>query len=174
MYLDTSISQALMLVLFLVTLGNTGCGKQNDNTVLEEPAFNAEGILAFKRPSGETIITIAIELAESSKEQETGLMNRRSLPSRGGMLFLSESDKERQFWMKNTPLSLDILFIRSDLTIANIAKRTTPLSQELIKSDGVVRHVLEVRAGFTDRYGIDTTATISWQRREDVESIETE
>lgn len=132
--------------------------------MLVEPKFEADGILSFHRPNGETIVRIAVELAESDAEQATGLMNRRSLPALGGMLFLSDTQRERSFWMKNTPLPLDILFLRSDSTIANIVRRTTPLSEELIESNGIVQDVLEVRAGFTERYGIDTTATISWRR----------
>lgn len=150
-----------------------GCKGENDQQILVEPKFTAEGVLAFHRPSGEKIVTIAIELAETPKEQELGLMNRRSLPERGGMLFVSEGERERSFWMKNTPLPLDIIFVRADSSIANIVKRTTPLSEDFIESVGIVQNVLEVRAGFTDRYGIDTTTTISWQRREDVQESAT-
>ncbi len=168
------LPRTIVAILFFLTLTSLGCGKGDADTVIAEPQFEAEGVLAFRKPSGETIVTIAIELAETQAEHQMGLMNRRSLPARGGMLFLSESEREREFWMKNTPLPLDILFIRSDSSIANIVKRTTPLSPDLIKSVGVVQHVLEVRAGFTDRYGIDSTHTISWQRREDVEKSPSE
>ncbi|NNE34292.1 MAG: DUF192 domain-containing protein [Rhodothermales bacterium] len=169
----TSIIRPYRIALLVIVL-LTGCEKGDSKSVPQEPEFQAEGLLAFHKPGGEQIVRIAIELAESAQEQETGLMNRRSLPALGGMLFVSDVSRERSFWMKNTPLPLDIIFVRSDSTIANIVKRTTPLSRDYIKSDGIVQNVLEVRAGFTDKYGIDTTTTISWQRREELENAKSE
>ncbi|MEZ4695704.1 MAG: DUF192 domain-containing protein [Rhodothermales bacterium] len=146
-----------------------GCRRAEQPPAQTEPAFRPDGILAFHDPDGKTIVRIAIEIADTPEAQEIGLMNRRSLPALGGMVFPSDTDRERSFWMKNTPLPLDILFVRADSSIANIARRTTPLSEELIESVGPVRSVVEVRAGFTERYGIDTTSTVSWERRDDSE-----
>jgi uncharacterized membrane protein (UPF0127 family) len=112
------------------------------------------------------IARIAIEIADTPRRQATGLMGRRSLPRRGGMLFVNEAEREQQFWMKNTPLPLDLIFIRADSSIANIVKRTRPLTDDFIRSAGPAKHVLEVRAGFTDRLGIDESARISWRRIE--------
>ncbi|GIV62636.1 MAG: hypothetical protein KatS3mg044_1502 [Rhodothermaceae bacterium] len=128
--------------------------------------FRVDGYLDFFRPDSTRIIRIAIEIAETDSAQARGLMERRSLPRRGGMLFVYDRDSTRTFWMRNTPLPLDILFIGADGRIVNIARHTKPYSDDLIRSRGPARHVLEVRAGFTDLLGIDTTTFVRWRRDE--------
>lgn len=151
-------------LLFALVFVSACGGSSNQDVVPTEPEFVAEGELRFERPDGSLIARIAIELAETEEEQRTGLMNRRSLPALGGMLFIDDTSSMRQFWMKNTPLPLDIIFIRDDLSITNIVRRTQPLSEAFIESTEEAQYVLEVRAGFTETYGIDSTAVISWKR----------
>lgn len=147
------------------------CGPSSDRDVVAtEPVFVTEGELRFERPDGSLVARIAIELAETDTEQATGLMGRRSLPALGGMLFVNDSARIQQFWMKNTPLPLDIIFIREDLTITNIVERTQPLSEAFIESTDEAQYVLEVRAGFTDTYGIDENTVIRWKRLQDATS----
>ncbi len=95
-----------------------------------------------------------VEMAQTPEEQETGLMYRRELADGKGMLFDMGEDRPAVFWMKNTYVSLDMIFIRSDGSIANIAENTTPLSEARIYSSEPVRGVLEVVAGTAKRYGI--------------------
>src|SRR5262245_20939246 len=95
-----------------------------------------------------------VEMAVTPEEQETGLMYRRELPDGKGMLFDLGDERPAVFWMKNTYVSLDMIFIRRDGSIAGIAERTTPLSEARIYSGVPVRGVLEVVAGTAKRYGI--------------------
>jgi uncharacterized protein len=95
-----------------------------------------------------------VEMAVTEEEQEKGLMYRRELPDGKGMLFDLGEERPAVFWMKNTYVSLDMIFIRGDGTIANIAENTKPLSEARIYSRGPVRGVLEVVAGTAKRYGI--------------------
>ncbi len=127
-------SAVVLLVASSVLAGCTG--KEDRTSVLEDPKFNVEGTLDFLRPDGSVIIRIAVELAESPQEQATGLMRRRSLPGRGGMLFVYPEPREQKFWMKNTPMPLDILFIANDSSIVNIVEGTIPLSEQSIESSG--------------------------------------
>jgi len=87
------------------------------------------------------------------------------MPDRAGMLFVSEGASMKSFWMKNTSLSLDILFVDSEGAIVNIVKRTTPFSEAVILSTEPAQYVVEVHAGFTDTYQITETDHISWERR---------
>ena len=80
------------------------------------------------------------------------------------MLFVYPKAIEQSFWMKNTPLPLDIIFIAEDSSIVNIARRTRPLSEETIQSLAPAQYVLELRAGFVDRHGIDEKTRIQWTR----------
>jgi hypothetical protein len=95
-----------------------------------------------------------VEMALTPREQEQGLMYRRELPEGKGMLFDMGKERPVAFWMKNTYVSLDIIFIRADGSIARIAQHTTPLSEAHIDSGAPVRGVLEVVAGTAQRYGI--------------------
>ena len=95
-----------------------------------------------------------VELAVTNEERATGLMYRKVLPEGRGMLFDFKPDQEVSMWMKNTYVSLDMIFIRSDGRISRIAENTTPLSEAIIPSRGPVAGVLEVAAGTARKYGI--------------------
>jgi uncharacterized membrane protein (UPF0127 family) len=95
-----------------------------------------------------------VEMAVTAEEQAQGLMYRRELPDGKGMLFDMGAERPATFWMKNTYVSLDMIFIRADGSIAKIAENTTPLSEARIESGAPVRGVLEVVAGTAKRYGI--------------------
>lgn len=95
-----------------------------------------------------------VELALTDEQRAVGLMHRRSLPEGRGMLFDFRTDQEVSMWMKNTYVSLDMIFIRSDGRIHRIAEGTTPESLRVVSSNGPVRFVLEVVAGTARKYGI--------------------
>ena len=81
-------------------------------------------------------------------------MYRKELPEGKGMLFDFKTEQEVSFWMENTYIPLDMIFIRGDGTILRIAENTEPLSQRLVPSGGRVRGVLEVIAGTARKLGI--------------------
>ena len=95
-----------------------------------------------------------VEMALTPEEHERGLMFRRELPVGQGMLFDFGFDQPVAFWMKNTYVSLDMMFIRGDGRILRIAERAEPLSERNIPSGGPVRWVLEVIAGTARKFGI--------------------
>jgi uncharacterized membrane protein (UPF0127 family) len=96
----------------------------------------------------------AVEMAVTPEEQSKGLMFRKELPEGQGMLFDFHREQEATFWMKNTYVPLDMIFIRADGRIHRIAANTTPLSEALVSSGGPVRAVLEVIAGTARKLGI--------------------
>jgi uncharacterized protein len=97
----------------------------------------------------------SVELAMTDEERERGLMYRRSIPEFYGMLFDFKHDREVTMWMKNTYVSLDMIFIQSDGRIRRIAENTETLSEKIISSGGPVRAVLEVAAGTARKLGIE-------------------
>jgi uncharacterized membrane protein (UPF0127 family) len=97
-----------------------------------------------------------VEMAITPEEKEHGLMFRRELPEGHGMLFDFQVDQNVAFWMKNTYIPLDMLFIRGDGRILRIAENTEPLSERNIPSGGPVRAVLEVIGGTAKKLGIAT------------------
>lgn len=94
-----------------------------------------------------------VEIADDDAERERGLMFRPPLEDDQGMLFQFPDVAERGFWMKDTPSSLDILYIAADGRIVSIARHTTPYSQTVIPSNGGASGVLELRAGRSEEIG---------------------
>ena len=111
----------------------------------------ARGVL---EASGGQCVFLELWLAETPAQQRRGLMHVRDVPDGWGMLFVYEGEREVSMWMKNTHVSLDMLFIRDDGTIASIATDTRPLSLESIRSGEPVDRVLELKAGTVKRWGI--------------------
>jgi uncharacterized protein len=96
-----------------------------------------------------------IEKAISQEQKSRGLMFRPALDADKGMIFdFGPGESEAQMWMKNTLIPLDMLFIREDGTIRSIAVNTVPFSTETVSSKGVVRSVLELQGGITEKLGI--------------------
>jgi uncharacterized membrane protein (UPF0127 family) len=107
-------------------------------------------------------IPFRVEVAASPEEQARGLMFRTELGDFEGMLFPSATPEPRSFWMKNTPLSLDIIFIGPDGRILNIAADTVPYSLTPVNSIGPASAVLELRAGRTKALGIEPGDKVSY------------
>ncbi len=98
--------------------------------------------------------TFQVEVATNDEERARGLMFRRELPEGQGMLFDFKREQPVSMWMKNTYVSLDMIFIRSDGRILRIAENTEPQSEKIIPSGGLARGVLEVIGGTAKKYGI--------------------
>jgi uncharacterized membrane protein (UPF0127 family) len=95
-----------------------------------------------------------VEMAVTDAERAQGLMYRKELPEGQGMLFDFRKEQELSFWMKNTYISLDMIFILADGRILRIAENTTPMSEALVPSRGAARAVLEVIGGTARKLGI--------------------
>lgn len=96
----------------------------------------------------------AIEIADEPAEQATGLMFRPALASDAGMLFVFDPPRPASFWMRNTMIPLDMLFIDDGGRVESIAERTDTYSQRVSESLGPVRAVLEINGGLSRRLGI--------------------
>jgi uncharacterized membrane protein (UPF0127 family) len=97
----------------------------------------------------------SVEMATTEEEKTTGLMYRKELADGKGMLFDFSPEQEVSMWMKNTFISLDMIFIRADGRILRIAENTEPQSTKIIPSRGLAKGVLEVIAGTAKKYGIE-------------------
>lgn len=103
-----------------------------------------------------------VEVAKTPEEQATGLMNRQSLAPDRGMIFPFEDVRVASFWMKNTLIPLDMIFIRPDGTIANIEANTVPLSLQPVYSMEPVSAVLELAGGRAGELGIKPGDKVEW------------
>jgi uncharacterized membrane protein (UPF0127 family) len=119
--------------------------------------FNAPAANAIILQTSQGNVTISIEVADSHAERQVGLMYRESLDESKGMLFIFPYPEVVSFWMKNTKIALDMMFINESMDIVNIARGAQPCTNdpcETFSSAGPVTYVLEVNAGFCDARGI--------------------
>lgn len=127
---------------------------------------------ASEAESAATVVTIEmagtayrfdVEVARTDEEQKKGLKFRTSLPANGGMLFPFAKPRIASFWMQDTLIPLDMLFIRADGSIDRIAENTIPGSLEPVASGGEVSAVLEIAGGTATKLGIDESARVTWK-----------
>jgi len=157
------------LALALLLLSLPACTSDKDeaetsSTDTTTIPFDKEGRLAVIQ-DGDTLIVLDLEIAETDSARERGMMEREGFPNEtSGMLFPFDEERDRNFWMANTPSALDIFFVDADSQIVNIAKYAKPVSSDQIPSNGLAKYVLETPAGFADSYGILEGDRLRWIR----------
>lgn len=128
-------------------------------------AFKKQATLAFLSKSGaDTLRKIDIQLAQTDEQRTDGLMYRKTMTDDQGMLFIFPDMEERAFWMKNTYISLDIIYIDDNMEIVSVQKYATPLSEQSLPSYKKAKYVLEVNGGFCDKYHIAYGDKIAYQQ----------
>ena len=103
---------------------------------------------------GKPRATVAVEVANTGAQRELGLMYRRHLDDNAGMIFVFPDAARRNFWMHNTPLSLDMIFADAAGRVTGIVANAEPFSDKQVGVEGASEYVLEVNAGFCARNGI--------------------
>ena len=153
----------------LLAAGTAACSPQAQpgaTAVKETPAaahpVSGLAIVPLTVRSGERLHRFRVEVAATGEEQNRGLMFRNELGPDEGMIFPTQVPEMRSFWMKNTPLPLDIIFIGPDRRIVNIAARTTPYSTAPVASTGPVVNVLEIPGGRAEELGIAEGDLVEW------------
>jgi len=122
--------------------------------VLAGPDARAANFQPLEIVTKNGVQVFSVEMATTPEEKQTGLMYRKELADGKGMLFDFSPEQEVSMWMKNTYISLDMIFIGADGRILRIAENTEPLSTRIISSKGLTKGVLEVPAGTAQKYGI--------------------
>ena len=117
------------------------------------PAFIKAGEVTFFNRE-KRISKIDVEIAENETERNRGLMYRPYIPDSVGMLFIFQKSEPLGFWMKNTHIPLDIIYVDSGKKIVSIQKNARPYSEENLPSLSPAQYVVEVNAGYVDRHGI--------------------
>jgi uncharacterized membrane protein (UPF0127 family) len=112
--------------------------------------------------SGSRTHRFTVEVARTSQQQAQGLMFRESLGANEGMIFPFASPQRASFWMRNTLIPLDMLFVRQDGTIESIAANTVPHDETPVRSGEPVAAVLELRGGRAAELGISAGDRVSW------------
>lgn len=128
--------------------------KPADKSITMEPQFSNEGNLVFLNAEKDTIRRVDIEIADNDQERTQGMMYRTSMSYDKAMLFIMPYERPQSFWMRNTKMSLDIMYVNGDMEIVTIYKHTQPYSDSPIPSFKKAKYVVETAAGFCDKFGI--------------------
>ncbi len=152
-----------MAVLLILFFPEKTANTESSAVSFKSPSL-PRGELFFLRKDGSRKARLLIEIAENDYSRTKGLMFRRDLAENQGMLFIFKQEAPRAFWMKNTPLSLDMIFVNAHKEIVKIHKYTKPFSTQSYPSIKPAQYVVETIAGFTDRYEIKTGDHIAWER----------
>lgn len=137
------------------------------------PASNAAQPAARTSPAGLDLVSLTIEsgtrrhrftveVARTAEQQEHGLMERRALAANAGMLFPFDPPRPASFWMRNTLIPLDMIFIRPDGSIARVAAGAVPLSETPIAVEEPMTAVLELKGGRAAELGIREGDRVDW------------
>lgn len=159
----------LRRALLAALLGLAGCS----TGIADKAGTSGQETVAVHPQSGLRVIDLAVstnskrhnfrvELARSRFDQAKGLMFRTRLPPDEGMLFPMEPPREASFWMRNTVIPLDIIYIGSDRRILNIAANTVPYDETQLTSEGIAGAVLELAGGRTAELGIAPGDKVDW------------
>jgi uncharacterized membrane protein (UPF0127 family) len=125
-------------------------------------ACQAEPKVMITTKEGRTV-SFAVEIADTPSKREMGLQYRRDLAADRGMIFLFPAESQQSFWMKNTPLPLDMIFINRERKIAGIVEQTVPFSLDPRSVSAPSQYVLEINGGLSKRHGIKAGDTVRFE-----------
>ncbi|HMQ79382.1 MAG TPA: DUF192 domain-containing protein [Ignavibacteria bacterium] len=162
----------LVIVFLSAVILFSSCQKQPDeikvDTVNNKDAakiqFKKQGEVYFQDSAKKLLKKIDVEIAETEETRHLGLMYRENMQEDQGMLFLFPAEEYQSFYMKNTVMPLDIMFINSKKQIVKIHRNTVPYSEKSLPSMNPSIYVVEVNAGFADKYNIKEGSHIDWRR----------
>nr|WP_298928644.1 DUF192 domain-containing protein [uncultured Allomuricauda sp.] len=158
--------RTLFTVLFISVLLLQSCKTESKKEIKTEAiSFTKEGVLTILKQETDSILTqLDIEIAESEYETQTGLMYRESMEDNQGMLFIFPDVAMHSFYMKNTQIALDIIYIDESLKIASFQRDAQPYNETGLSSKVPVKYVLEINAGLSERLGLDIGDAISFTK----------
>ncbi len=145
--------------LLVIAIGMLACSRDAPRDQRIDPTIPAAVVLTT--PNGPARVTVDVAASPAAIEQ--GLMNRTALPAEHGMLFLMRREKDWAFWMQNTLIPLDIIFITKQRTIAGIIHRATPGSEERRRIGRPSLYVLEVNGGWARDHGLAVGAPVDFE-----------
>lgn len=164
------VARPALLVVIASLAACAACEKQPDAARPEDGVGNRTAVPSpdvlpkvHLTAADGTEQTVIVEVVRDDEELARGLMYRRRMDPDAGMLFLMGEERIHTFWMRNTYLSLDMIFIRRDRTVAGIVENTPPLTDDLQHVDEPSFYVLEVNAGWSKAHGVGKDAKVRFE-----------
>jgi uncharacterized protein len=147
----------------LLTLSGCNDASGSGDAGAAAPAASALEVIPLTVVQGTETHSFTVEVARTPDEQARGLMGRTELAADRGMLFPYNPPQTASFWMRNTLIPLDIIFIRSDGSIDRLAENAIPQDETPVASGSIIAAVLELPGGTAERLNLDESATVSWE-----------
>lgn len=155
--LQTRSFRLLLIFCFVFSVFSCKDSKKINSSFSKNIAFKKEGTLQLLKKNSDSIIkTLDIEIADDAYQTQTGLMYRDSIKDSQGMLFVFPEEQPRSFYMKNTRIPLDIIYISSDSSIVSFQKNAKPFDETPLPSNANAKFVLEINAGLSDKWKLKT------------------
>ncbi|WP_027126097.1 DUF192 domain-containing protein [Gelidibacter mesophilus] len=156
-------------IVMLCTLGAfyfqlQGCKEEQKTIKPLVIEFKKEGQLILKKANDSIIKSIDIEIADDDYQTQTGLMYRDVLGQDQGMLFVFPEADYHSFYMKNTKIALDIIYIDADKKIVSFQKNAEPFNEGSLPSNVPAKYVLEINAGLSDQWQLEIGDKIEYHR----------
>lgn len=149
------------LLIVLACAALVGCKDNKSNTISETPVtFTKEAEGAIYKGDSLLIDGLEIEVADTPYERQTGLMYRESMKEKQGMWFVFKEEAPRAFYMKNTLMTLDIIYADKQGKVVSIVKNADPLNESSLPSEGPAMYVLELNGGSSDKWNIEVNDSI--------------
>ncbi|MER3317826.1 MAG: DUF192 domain-containing protein [Allomuricauda sp.] len=154
----------VILLVFAIVL--VSCKTESKQALKTETiSFTKEGELTvLSTETDSKKANFDIEIAETEYETQTGLMYRKSMKEDRGMLFIQPSESLQYFYMKNTEIPLDIIYINTGMKIVSFQKNAEPFNENTLPSNAPAKYVLEINAGLSDQFGLQVGDSISFSR----------
>ena len=151
----------VVFTLSFVFLSISACKEDKKEVKQTEITFKKEGELTIFKTDSTTVV-LDIEIADTDFDIQTGLMYRNAMDENQGMLFVFYDEIERYFFMKNTRIPLDLIFINANKTIVSFQENAKPFDESSLPSNLPAKYVLEVNAGLVDAWGLSVGNTINY------------
>ena len=142
----------------------SSCKDEQKPIKQSEILFKKEAELHFYKALDSTSFKIDIELADNDYERQTGLMYRNNMHTNQGMLFVFDDVAERSFYMKNTKIGLDLIFIDENKTIVSFQKNAKPFDESSLPSNAAAKYVLEVNSGLINQWHLNIGDRINYTK----------
>ena len=157
----------LVLLSIYALIAFQSCKENPEKIVQTEPiSFSREGeVTLFKTQTDSVIAQLDIEIADNDYETETGLMYRKGMEQNQAMLFVFPDEAMHSFYMKNTEFPLDLIFVKSDMSVASFQENAEAFNENSLSSKVPVKYVLEVNAGLVEKWSLQIGDRIDYVKQ---------
>ncbi len=128
-----------------------------------EPKFRKDADGWLLNTNGDTLMVMEVEFAKTTDQIQFGMMYRKSMANNMGMLFFMPRLEQQSFWMRNTYVSLDIVYLDENRQVVSIQKYAEPLSDKSLPSEGPAQYVYEIKGGISDKIGLKKGDRLVWK-----------